>query len=374
MFEGRIAADRLTLAVEQGFPRAIDALAGSNLAGHTFLRAAWYRGSGEHAGRTLVIRRGDSPDSRVIAAIPTIAFGPAIAGARRVAGAYWPFRAPLLAPDCTAIELAQAFADPAVRALGPVWRIGPARADDIAITTLVAGAQAAGWRVLSRPAGVSWVIDCDAARENGWPHRSTRKRLGRIERRLDQLGTISWLTVRGADWTEQVMEELGAVEASSWIATTTDGSGAKFMTTAQRAHWQGVLDDPVMACMLIAKILRIDGRAVAYCFDLIDGPVQYGIAGSYVTAFGDYDVGKLANYAALIDAIAEGRSIMDMGCGDSGYKREMGAVAGYDLVDLLLVRSRLAAPLLERMWGSAFPPAAPTPAPAHPERVPGAHE
>ncbi len=43
---------------------------------------------------------------------------------------------------------------------------------------------------------------------------------------------------------------------------------------------------------------------------------------------------------------------MDLGAGDSGYKRAMGAVAGYAMTDLLFVRSRAAARLLERVWGA----------------------
>lgn len=354
MFEGRIAADHLTVEVVKGFPPAIDALADHNLSSHRFLRAAWYRGNGQLPGRTLIIRRGGAATGAVIAVIPAITFGPAIAGARRVAGAYWPFRAALLAPDCSAIELAEALADPAIGRFGPVLRIGPARKDDPATALLVTAAQAAGWRVLARPAGSSWVIDCDAARADGWPRQSTAKRLGRIERRLAALGTASWSIVRASGWNASVLEELAAVEAASWIAAQTDGRGAKFMAPHQRAQWQGALSDPVLADMLCATILRIDGRAVAFSFDLIDGPVQYGIAGTYVSEFAKYEIGKLVNYRALIDAIAAGLRIMDLGSGDSGYKREMGAVPGYDMHDLLLVRSRIAAPLLERIWGRAL--------------------
>jgi CelD/BcsL family acetyltransferase involved in cellulose biosynthesis len=55
------------------------------------------------------------------------------------------------------------------------------------------------------------------------------------------------------------------------------------------------------------------------------------------------------------EALAAGLGTLDLGAGDSGYKRDMGAVAGYDLAYLLFVRSRLAAPLLERAWGKALP-------------------
>ncbi|PKP85969.1 MAG: hypothetical protein CVT77_19825, partial [Alphaproteobacteria bacterium HGW-Alphaproteobacteria-16] len=135
MFESRIAADPLTVAAIAGFPPEIDVLARRNLSGHGFLRAAWYSAGSSGRGRTLVIRRSDGGAcGGLIAAIPTAPFGLAFSGARKVAGPYWPFRGPLVAADCTAFDLAQALEHPATRGLGPVWRIGPARMDDAAIT------------------------------------------------------------------------------------------------------------------------------------------------------------------------------------------------------------------------------------------------
>jgi hypothetical protein len=165
---------------------------------------------------------------------------------------------------------------------------------------------------------------------------------------------VAWRHVRGDSWNDGVLEELGAVEAASWIAAKTDASGAKFMTPAQRARWRCALADPALAQMLCATILTIDDRAVAFSFDLDDGPVQYGLAGSYVSDLARYDIGKLANYRAMQDAIADGQSMMDMGAGDSGYKRAMGAFPGYHMADLLFVRSPAAARLLARVWGAAI--------------------
>lgn len=309
MFEGRIAASRLVAVEVEGFPPALDALAEHNLAGHGFLRAAWYRASlsacarphSAQRGRSLLVQRAGQCGSFPIAAIPTIGFG-------------------------------------------------PARADCPATARLVAAAEAAGWQVLARPAGTCWVIDCAAARAEGWPRASTAKRMARIERRLGRLGPVSWSRVRGAAWSAAALDELAAIEAASWIAARTDGSGAKFLHPHQRALWQEVLADPALAAMLCATILKVGGKPVAFSFDLIDGQVQYGIAGSYVQALARHEIGKLANHRALADAIAGGIDLMDLGAGDSGYKREMGARAGYELVDLLIVRPRLAARLIAPLW------------------------
>jgi hypothetical protein len=349
MYASRIAADPVSIAAVEGFAPEIDALAACDLARRGFLRAAWYNAGGAAGVRTLVARRGSR--AAPIAAIPTIPFGPAIAGARKVPGPYWPFRAVPLATDCDPLELAQALEHPVSRRLGPAWRLGPTRQDDAATRTLLAAARIAGWHVLARPAGTCWVIDCAQLRAGRWPTGSTAKRLRRIERRLAECGSATWQTVRGSDWTPAILEELGAIEAASWIAARTDGSGAKFMTPSQRAQWSAAIADPILAPMLCATILRLDGRAVAFSFDLDDGPVRYGIAGSYITELARLEIGKLANYRSLADAIAQGQELLDLGAGDSGYKREMGAVAGYDLVDLLFVRNAAAARLAQRVWG-----------------------
>lgn len=357
MYESRIAAAPLTVAAIAGFPPEIDMLAGRNLSGHEFLRAAWYRGGGQQSGRTLVVRRGAAAEGgAVIAAIPTTAFGPTIARARKVAGPYWPFRSALIAPDCSAFELAQALEHPAARSLGPVWRIGPARRDDPTNSLLIQAAQQAGWTVLSRPAGTCWVIDLDEAQ--GYPRGSVPRKLRAGWRKLEALGIPRWRHICGDAWDAGVLADMGRIEADSWIGRTTDGSGAKFLSADQRAIWQTIVSDPVLAQMLSTTILMLDDRPVAFNFVCDDGPVRYGIAGSHVEDLKHCCIGKATNYRTLDDAIAAGQRIFDTGAGDSGYKRDMGAVPGYQLADLLFVRNRSAARVLARAWGEALQPAA----------------
>ena len=352
MYQSRIAAGHVTVTATTGLAPALDVLAARNLGGYGFLRAGWYGAGAPQALRTLVV---ESAGGTPLAAIPTAPFGPGIAGLRKVPGSYWPLRSPLIAPECSTIELAQALGHPAAASLGPVWRVGPTRADDPASLRLLEAARRARWSVLARPAGTSWVIDLDAARkQGGWPRGSTAARLARIERRLAARGPVAWRHVRGADWSEAVLEDLAEVEAASWIASQTDGSGAKFMSPHRRAAWRAVLADPVLAEMLCATILTVAGRAVAFSFDLDDGRSRYGIAGSFRSDFAKSEVGKLANYRAVTDALAAGAARVDLGAGDSGYKREMGAVAGYELTDLLFVRSPTAARLVAKLWGAPF--------------------
>ncbi len=350
MYEGRINAAPLTLEAVSGFPPEIDQIAGQNRA-PGFLRAAWYRAGAGSAGRTVLVRRGNGA---VAAAIPTLPFGPSALGARKIAGSYWPFRAPLAADDLDPLELAQALSGPqARRSLGALWRIGPARADAPVTRLFVKSARLAGWQVLVRPAGTTWLIDCDSARAEGWPRASTSKRMARNGRKLAETGTVRWQHVRGSGWNADMLAALGRVEADSWIARSTNGNGAKFLRPEQRSAWAEALSDPVIAEALCATILWLDDRPVAFSFDADDGTWRYGIAGSYAQDLRAFNVGKMANLRAITDAVAAGQSVVDLGAGDSGYKRDMGAVAGYELVDLLFVRRPLPARLIARWWEGA---------------------
>ncbi len=347
MYHSRITPAALTVETASGFPPVLDTLAEHGLSPHRFLRAGWFAAAAPGGGTTLLAHRADGAP---VAAIPTVLFGPALLGARKVPGSYWPYRGILAAGDACVADCAAMLADPAARGLGPIWRLGPVPEQDPATVLLIDAAQQAGWHVLRQRAGTVWTIDLDAQRARDWPSKSTRRKLRRYEALAHELGKVAWRYVRGRAWDESALEQMGAIESASWIAAQTDGSGAKFMRPHQRALWRSALTDPVLAEMLCATILLIDGRAVAFSFDLDDGPVQYGIAGSYITELRDYHVGKLTNYRAICDAIADGQSLMDMGTGDSGYKADMGAVPTYDLVDLLFVRNGLIARALGPWW------------------------
>lgn len=330
-----------------GFPETLDMLAATSLSRQSFLRTAWFRAAAIGRGATLVATRTDGSP---VAAIVTAALWPHIPSVRMVPGSYWPLRNILVAHDARLAEIEHLFVSSAADALGRLWRLGPVPEEDPSFRLVALAAERAGWHILSRPAGQNWCIDVDALRAQDWPRASTAKRLASYANRLKQHGAISWEEVSGKSWNDSVLEELGGVESESWIPSRTDGNGAKFLKPAQRALWREVLTDPVLAAALSATILRIDGQAVGFTFDLDDGATRHGIAGSYNRAFRTCNVGKLVNYRKLEDTIARGFSSLNMGVGDTGYKREMGAVAGDRLIDVLFVRDRLLASALRWWW------------------------
>ena len=356
MFSGRILqADAVRVAVVDGFPDAIDALARRAAGGRCFLRAAWFRAAaGACGGRTILATRADGS---LVAAIPTVELGPSIVGARTVPGSYWPFRSVLIAEDAHPCELAQLFDDSRARSLlTPMWRVGPVYRDDPALDPLERAAAEAGWTVLTRPLGTGWLLDLAAMiAGEGWPRKSTRQRLAKYERQLGQSGEVRFRTVTGAEWSDAVFADLAAIESNSWVGKTTDGSGAKFLNPGQRALWRSATRDPEIARALSATILHVGETPVAFSFDLRSGDLQYGIASSFDERFAAARPGKIVTWRQLGWAADEGVRTVDLGAGDSGYKREMGATAGPEIVDLLIVRSRSMARLISLKWGEESP-------------------
>lgn len=191
------------------------------------------------------------------------------------------------------------------------------------------------------------------AAAGNWPRKSTRRRIALFERKLSDQGEVAVRFVNGADWDERIFDELEAVERRSWVASRTDGGGAKFLNARHRQCWRRMVQDPELAERLSATILSVGGVPAAFSFDFRCGATEYGIAGSYDERFAAFSPGKIVTYRQLEGALARGIGLVDFGAGDSGYKRELGAVAGPEIVDYLFVRSRAAAALIRRKWEGA---------------------
>lgn len=338
---------RRTFRVElvDGFDAAIDRLAEATFAQKSFLRRQWFAAAAPDGGKTLLAL---APDGSPRVAIPLAPAGPPIIGLGTVPGVYWPFRSALFALQTSRSELAAILAHPDSRAaLGPIWRMGPVYADEPTSRAFVLAAKKAGWDVLTRNLGTSFVLDLT---QGDWPRSSTRKRLRRYRRKLEQRGGVRIETVRGGGWSTAVFDALEQIERASWVGTATDLSDAKFANPHNRAMWQAIVEDPPLAEALSATLLWLDERPVAFSFDLRAGPRQYAIASSYDEQFAECRVGQIVSYAQLIEARDGGCEAVDFGAGDGGYKREIGAEPASDIHDYLFVRSKPAAALLRMKW------------------------
>jgi len=337
----------IAVSIVDGPSPAIDALAAAADPAHRFLRGAWYARCDAVPVRTMVATR---PDGTPLIAIPTMRIGPPLLGMRAVPGCYWPFRSLTTAPDATQEELAAILAAPAVEAaLGRFWRLGPVYEDDPAAVLLGRAAKCAGWTAIRRTHGPTYLLDLAA--------RSPRadRRVAGYARRLAESGMVELRTITGNGWTEAALADLAHVERHSWVGQATDGSGAKFIAPAEAARWYRVTRDPHLAAALSATILSVAGEPIAFSFDLAAGTTQYAIASSFHQRFAKARPGRIVTADQFARAAAAGITTVDLGAGDSGYKREMGAVAGPALVDMLFVRNRAAAELVGWHWG-AVPP------------------
>jgi CelD/BcsL family acetyltransferase involved in cellulose biosynthesis len=346
------------LAVERvdGLAAGIDRVAARAPLSHRFLRYGWYAAALQAYGgaaRTLtVVREGEA-----VAALPLVASGPSWLGLAAVPGCYWPFRSFPVAQDA-GVEAMEALLPRLAREARAV-RIGPVYDGDPGLELLKAAAQAKGWAVLDRFLAESFLLDMDALRREGqWPRGSTLRKNRFHEKHLASHGALDWSFVSGAAWDEAAFDALGRIEEKSWIAARTDGSDAKFTRTGHGAFWRAAATDPVIAEMMWAAVLRVDGAPAAFSFDLNAGGLKYAIANSYDPAFAKHSPGKLLYYRNLARAIDDGMTRVDWGAGDSGYKRVIGAAEGPAIRDWLFVRpgvSALAARVLRRFWGSSPP-------------------
>jgi CelD/BcsL family acetyltransferase involved in cellulose biosynthesis len=221
-------------------------------------------------------------------------------------------------------------------------------------SAFTSAASAKGWVTLDRLVATSYLLDMAGARDAGtWPRTSTLRKNRFHEKHLGEHGRLDWDFVSGDGWTERDFDDLAAIERKSWIAARTDGSDAKFTASGHAAFWRAAALDPVLAGMMWAAVLRVDGVPAAFSFDLNAGPLKYAIANSYDPAFGKHSPGKLLYYRNLARALEDGMTTVDWGAGDSGYKSVIGATEGATIRDWLLVRPGLPAMLgraLRGMW------------------------
>lgn len=338
--------------VLDGLSGAIDAVAEHGPATHGFLRYQWYAAALAAYGgaaRTVVVEDDDVP----AIALPFVGWGPSALRLAMVPGCYWPFRSFPMREDVElrAVDALLATLGRTVNAL----RIGPVCDGDPALGAVLTRARAKGWAVLDRFVADSFLLDLG---QQDWPRGSTLRKNRFHEKHLGEHGALEWRFLGAGDWAAG-FDAMAAVEEKSWIAARTDGRDAKFTPTGHGAFWREAARDPVLADMLSAALLTIDGVPAAFSFDLDCGATKYAIANSYDPAVAKHSPGKLLYYRNLLRARERGIRTVDWGAGDSGYKQTIGAEQGPAIRDWLLVRPGLPAILarmLKRRWAASGNP------------------
>ncbi len=321
-------ARELKMELVRGLCPVIDAAAAAAAPDRRFLGRAWFD-DGSHV-RTLSLL---DPSGACLLALPLDRRGPISA----IPASYWPFRSFPVA-DTPGEPLAPLFRSPAAReALGLAFRLGPVCEDDPALLVLREALAAASYEVIEREVGRCFVHRVEDLLARGpWPHASAVQRNARRERQLGARGTVRWRFVRGADWTPDVFDQLAAIEKASWVAEA--GGDLKFSDPRERRRWERLARDPAFVEHMSACILLVGDRSAAFSFDLDVGTTRFGIASGYDPDFHQQSPGRLLHYRNTEEAIRRGTRLINWGSGDSGYKRELGAVPGPRLIDCLFVR------------------------------------
>ncbi|MDT8760131.1 GNAT family N-acetyltransferase [Sphingomonas psychrotolerans] len=334
-----------------GLAAGIDQVAAHAAPSHRFLRYGWFAAALQAYGgeaRTLTVTREGEP----AAAVPMVRMGPSWLGLASVPGCYWPFRSFPVRGDA-GVEVGEALLARLAREANAL-RIGPVYDGDPALELLREAAAAKGWAVLDRFVADAWLLDIAALQAEGtWPRNSTLRKNRFHEKHLGGHGQLDWSFVSGAAWDDAAFDGLAEIERKSWIADRTDGSDAKFTREGHGGFWRAAAGDPVVAGMMWAAVLRVDGKPAAFSFDLNAGTRKYAIANSYDPAFAKHSPGKLLYYRNLVRGIEDGITTVDWGAGDSGYKRVIGAERGPTIRDLLFVRPglpALAGRMLRGLW------------------------
>jgi len=334
-----------------GLSALIDAVAEQADEGYRFLRYQWFAAAIAAYGgraRTLIVERDGYP----VIALPLAGFGPEAARLAAIPGCYWPFRG---FPACA--DASDGAFDVLVDRLGQEvngLRIGPSYDGDPAVSGLITAARRRRWVVLDRFVADSYLLDMAAAQRQGaWPRASTLKKNRFHEKHLADHGALDWRFLSGGDLAGGGFDQLATVEQKSWIAARTDGSDAKFTKRGHGAFWRQAAADPVIAEMMSAALLTVDGVPAAFSFDLNLGTLKYAIANSYDPAFAKHSPGRLLYYRNLVRALQQGMTNVDWGAGDSGYKSAIGAEPGPVIRDWLLLRPGVPSMLgrvLQGMW------------------------
>lgn len=340
----------LAVTVADGAAEILDGLAAKAAGSHAFLRRRWFLATAAESIHTLIGRR---PDATVIAAIPTAARGAPGLKVQQVPGSYWPFRSFPIANDASDAELTDMLASAVAHAaLGGAWRIGPLFTTDPVALRLPAIAAAAGWKFHSRSLGTCFELDLKGLRAGGqWPRPKTLAKNRWFERQLAQHGELEFQAVRGDDWTLETLDALAAIEGESWVAAAREAGDTKFLRPEERRIWESLLRDPVLASMLSCDLLFVGGVPSAFVFSLTSGTVRYVIANSYSARLSQCSPGRILLYRSFQEAAEQGVETISWGAGDTGYKTQMGAQPGPEIVDLLIVRGASRAALARLLWG-----------------------
>lgn len=310
---------------------------------HQFLSRGWYCSWG---AAFLPMGRWDGPLQWLVARDPKRGLMGVLPLAKQrigmsvtlsLAGYYWPFRSfPFNAEFADDIASAAA-AWATTNAASVPWRFGPVPRGTRAVEALIDAFTRHGWLAMEKRIGETYSLNVGPM--NGFDEAvaSLKKKVSYYERRMRRSGDVDIRTVplRAGGRCDELLRDLETIEERSWVAKQQDGK-PKFIGARNRTFWTH-LSTSRHSEMLQPMLLYFGGRPVSYSLNIDAGNTRYIIANGYDEEFAIHSPGMLLTYYVLRDAETAGRSTIEWGQGDSGYKSRWGAVENLRLVDLLML-------------------------------------
>jgi CelD/BcsL family acetyltransferase involved in cellulose biosynthesis len=144
-----------------------------------------------------------------------------------------------------------------------------------------------------------------------------RSDLPRRLRRLQDEGCVTFDLSDGTDRLDELLEEGFAVESSGWKGA---GNSAILSKAETHAFYTEIARWAVERGWLKLMFLRLDGRPLAFQYNLVHNGVWYYIKGGYDPAYSRFSPGRLLTRAALEHAFTLGLSTYEFLGGDEPYK------------------------------------------------------
>jgi CelD/BcsL family acetyltransferase involved in cellulose biosynthesis len=190
-------------------------------------------------------------------------------------------------------------------------RLGRLACDGRARTGLETSGAQAGYRMATTPVARSPYIVCAPTLEDH-KRRLSRNLRHDVERRLRRLCERGAVTIDVTDGGTNLAGQLDEgfrIEALSWKGAQGTAIASDVRTRAfydAVAHWAS-------ACgWLRLAFLRLDGRAIAFQFDLEVERTYFSLKIGYDPAFDSYSPGKLLTYAMVARAVSTGLATYEL--------------------------------------------------------------
>jgi len=222
----------------------------------------------------------------------------------------------LLARDTDA---GRALADGLFASQATVIELGPLDKAGSGFDILSAAARDAGYRTLVQPAvrapyvsGSSTLVEFRRSLSHNIRHDAERRL-----RRLLETGAVSVQVSDGRESLEELLDEGFAVESAGW-----KGARGTAITSRSRTHsfYRDVARWAAPLGWLRLAFLRLDGRAIAFQFDLETGPAYYSLKIGYDPEYERFSPGKLLADAMISRSVATGLSRYELLGTDEAWK------------------------------------------------------